>query len=341
MSLVQSAKTCFAKYATFYGESSRSEFWWYTLIYFVVYATISGFAQYITQISVAYQLAGLSGNTSALVAGINLSIYSSIIWAVTGVVWTILFIPFLAAGTRRLHNINMSGKWQLLQLTGIGNIWLIIWWSLKVPPTFTFRQSVASCWSKYFRFSGTSTRSEFWWFALFTVLALQILAYLYLIVSVFLYTLAMNGSPILSTLYTIWQIVSLAITCLLIIPLLAAGSRRLHDTNRTGWLQALLITVVGVIVLAILWSRETNLIRRSSHYLEDNNSLDWEPVCSLCGSAITANAAFCTSCGASQMPEPEVQQTEDIPTPSLVCPNCNAVIAPESKFCPNCGSPIN
>ena len=38
-------------------------------------------------------------------------------------------IPGLALGTRRLHDINKSGWWLLIMLTGIG-ILLLIYWSL-------------------------------------------------------------------------------------------------------------------------------------------------------------------------------------------------------------------
>jgi len=36
-------------------------------------------------------------------------------------------IPSIALGARRLHDINRSGWWQLLWLTGIGGILLMVW----------------------------------------------------------------------------------------------------------------------------------------------------------------------------------------------------------------------
>ena len=33
MGPIQSLKSCFAKYATFEGRASRSEFWWFVLVY--------------------------------------------------------------------------------------------------------------------------------------------------------------------------------------------------------------------------------------------------------------------------------------------------------------------
>jgi len=48
------------------------------------------------------------------------------------------------------------------------------------------------------------------------------------------------------------------------IPMLAAGSRRLHDTNRSGWWQLLLLVtiipfigLIGLIVLIVFWVMES------------------------------------------------------------------------------------
>lgn len=40
-----------------------------------------------------------------------------------------LFLPSLAVGARRLHDVGRSGWWQLLAFTVIGLIPLIIWWA--------------------------------------------------------------------------------------------------------------------------------------------------------------------------------------------------------------------
>ena len=43
----------------------------------------------------------------------------------------ITFLPSLAAGCRRLHDVNKSGWWQLISITVIGIIPLIIWLASK------------------------------------------------------------------------------------------------------------------------------------------------------------------------------------------------------------------
>ena len=49
-----------------------------------------------------------------------------------------------------------------------------------------------------------------------------------------------------------FSITSLAVVCLMIVPLLAAGARRLHDTGRSGWWQLLWLTLIGGLLL-IYW----------------------------------------------------------------------------------------
>ncbi|PVA06523.1 DUF805 domain-containing protein [Thalassorhabdomicrobium marinisediminis] len=74
-----------------------------------------------------------------------------------------------------------------------------------------FQTSVKTCLTqKYARFSGRASRSEYWWFVL---------------ASVILLVLASLLAPIL------YLIVFLG----LIVPLAAAGYRRLQDTGRPGW----------------------------------------------------------------------------------------------------------
>jgi len=97
-----------------------------------------------------------------------------------------------------------------------------------------FKTAVITCLTKYANFQGRASRSEFWWFYLFTVIVMGIAS----LVS------DLSGDPndILGTLATF----------ALILPSLAAGCRRLHDIGRSGWWQLLMLTVVGVLLL-IYW----------------------------------------------------------------------------------------
>jgi len=89
----------------------------------------------------------------------------------------------------------------------------------------TFTESIKVCFSKYADFNGRASRSEYWWFALFIVLA----------------TFAAD---------VISDKLSLLISIATLLPLIAVTARRLHDTNRSGWLQLIaLIPVLGWIAI--------------------------------------------------------------------------------------------
>ena len=99
----------------------------------------------------------------------------------------------------------------------------------------TFQESLQVCLKqKYADFNGRASRAEYWWFALAIVL----------------------GSLILSG---ISDILGLIFNLGILIPSLAAGARRLHDTGRSGWWQLIsLIPVLGLIVLIVLLALEGN-----------------------------------------------------------------------------------
>ena len=93
----------------------------------------------------------------------------------------------------------------------------------------TFGESISTCFSKYATFDGRATRSEFWWFYLFTVLASA-------------------AAGLISE--TVSGLFSLAV----LLPSLAVGARRLHDVDKSAWFLLLwLIPIIGWIVL-IFWN---------------------------------------------------------------------------------------
>ncbi len=94
----------------------------------------------------------------------------------------------------------------------------------------TFFESIRVCLTKFAEFSGRATRAEFWWFALFVSLGVTALAYV---------SEALGG----------------AFLTVMLLPLLAAGTRRLRDTGRSGWWQLFLLAPVGgLVVVGILWA---------------------------------------------------------------------------------------
>ncbi len=100
----------------------------------------------------------------------------------------------------------------------------------------TFSQSIATCLINYADFNGRATRSEYWWFFLFSILV----------------SLALGVIDLLVFPAVTWGPIGTLGSLALLIPSLAVGARRLHDINRTGWWQLLILTGLGVILL-IYW----------------------------------------------------------------------------------------
>ena len=90
----------------------------------------------------------------------------------------------------------------------------------------TFADAIRTCFRKYATFSGRAPRSEYWWFALFVFLVSLVLSF----VDAALFgtgTAEVDASPA-QPLTGLFQLAVL-------IPVLAAGWRRMHDTGRPGW----------------------------------------------------------------------------------------------------------
>lgn len=96
----------------------------------------------------------------------------------------------------------------------------------------TFVAAIQSGFRNYANFKGRASRSEFWWWTLFTVLIQA----------------ATSGFG-----DTIGGLVSLAV----LLPSFAVHVRRLHDTDRSGWwmtapLIAIAVAVIGLITFGVL-----------------------------------------------------------------------------------------
>ncbi len=86
----------------------------------------------------------------------------------------------------------------------------------------------------YCNFSGRSSRSEYWWYCLFTFCLSFVLGIIF-------------GSNSVAG-EAVQGVVSLA----LLLPGLGLAVRRLHDTGRSGWWLLLCLTVIGAFVI-IYW----------------------------------------------------------------------------------------
>lgn len=93
MTFGQSIKTCFSKYVTFSGRATRSEYWWFALLSFIVCCIP------------VVQLLGL-----------------------------LFFLPSLAVGVRRMHDIGKSGLFVLLAFIPLVNLFFLYLCILEGQP---------------------------------------------------------------------------------------------------------------------------------------------------------------------------------------------------------------
>lgn len=101
----------------------------------------------------------------------------------------------------------------------------------------SFSAAIATCLSKYAIFSGRARRSEFWWFYLFCV----IMAW---------------GATLVGHASGLGDWLAHIVNFAFFIPILAASSRRLHDTGRSGWWFLLTLTLIGIIPVVVWWASE-------------------------------------------------------------------------------------
>jgi uncharacterized membrane protein YhaH (DUF805 family) len=102
----------------------------------------------------------------------------------------------------------------------------------------TFGEAISDGLSKYATFSGRSSRSAYWWFFLF-------------------YILAFVGASIIDAAIKTPVLTGLAALALFL-PSLAVLVRRLHDTDRSGWWVLIsFVPLVGYIILIVFACTES------------------------------------------------------------------------------------
>ena len=97
-----------------------------------------------------------------------------------------------------------------------------------------YKTAIRTCFNdKFCDFSGRASRSEFWFFHLFAVIAIFVTVFLSLVIS------AMVGSDAARVILGLISLLGIIFLLAFLIPLLAVTARRLHDVNLSGWWQAL------------------------------------------------------------------------------------------------------
>jgi uncharacterized membrane protein YhaH (DUF805 family) len=108
----------------------------------------------------------------------------------------------------------------------------------------SFQDAVRTCLQKYVDFSGRARRSELWFFVLFNVIVSVVAS----IIDSILGTRSGSGYGVVQGL------AGLA----LLLPNLAVGARRLHDTGRSAWWLLIgLVPLVGAIVLIVFYVQDS------------------------------------------------------------------------------------
>ena len=117
-------------------------------------------------------------------------------------------------------------------------------------PRLTPRQAIKLCWDKYADFSGRSRRSEFWWsfLAALSVLYIPMLP-LYFMPDVD------SGQGLWMLPAIVLMLVVGMVSLVLLSPMLAVLTRRLHDVGRSGWwiVWSIVVRAVSLIVLSIVY----------------------------------------------------------------------------------------
>ena len=87
-------------YLNFSGRAALSDFWWFMLFSLLTFFT-------------SVFVVGVLGEVAAYVVG--------------ALVLMFLMLPMLSMAVRRLHDVNRSGWWLPLAVTGIGLLPLLVW----------------------------------------------------------------------------------------------------------------------------------------------------------------------------------------------------------------------
>ena len=119
----------------------------------------------------------------------------------------------------------------------------------------TFMESVQTCIKqKYAAFSGRASRSEYWWFFLFTVLGGIVLS---LIDGVLGTTIGYNQIIAGKIVHQEIGIIDALFQLAMLVPAIAVSVRRLHDTDRSGWFYLLIfIPIIGPVVLIVFFIQQ-------------------------------------------------------------------------------------
>ena len=112
MNFVDAVKSAFARFADFATRSSRSEYWWFMLFYFLVGLVVSPI-EFTIEFSVF-------GQGMEMTSGI-----------IDLLVFLVFIVPTISVTGRRLHDIGRSGWWLLIVLIPLIGALILLYWAVK------------------------------------------------------------------------------------------------------------------------------------------------------------------------------------------------------------------
>ena len=249
MTFKQAIKICLNKYASPFGRASRTEFWYFMLMCGIGMGV--GWVMYSIAFANAIDEYGIPQVTNTLIiASLAIQLWNSI-----------TFVPAIAVSVRRLHDTEKTGWWWWLTITGIGIIVLIIFYATKGEnkkniygenplkqknkttqyQKIEFFNAIKIAYQKYNAISGRASRTEFWYFGIFTFVMFNA------ITTIIQHIAEPENFIIYHKYMTIpWIII-------FTIPSITLQIRRLHDIGKSGWWMMLGFTIIGLIPL-IVWN---------------------------------------------------------------------------------------
>jgi uncharacterized membrane protein YhaH (DUF805 family) len=128
-------------------------------------------------------------------------------------------------------------------------------------PPVTMPQAVKLWLKNWKNFSGRASRSEYWWVALalgIVEAVLMVIMVAFVIVAAAVDNGSGSGNPFGVVFLLVWGLMAL-FGLATVVPSIALGVRRLHDTNQSGWLHLVtFIPYVGSIILIVLLAQSSN-----------------------------------------------------------------------------------
>lgn len=104
-----------------------------------------------------------------------------------------------------------------------------------------FTDAIKICISKFIDFDGRASRTEYWYWTLFTTL---------------LYCAATFIDT--TVIYSDIGVTDLSVTIMAFLPSMAVSIRRLHDINKSGWWMLINLTVIGILFVMYLFCQKSS-----------------------------------------------------------------------------------